>query len=56
MILEQAEKQGMQANAPSRKHQYKQRWHDKHLYKIRHLVENAFLDLKRWRGTITPYG
>ena len=29
--------------------------HDKHLYKLRHLVENAFLHLKRWRGIATRY-
>ena len=26
-----------------------------HLYKLRHLVENAFLHLKRWRGIATRY-
>ena len=25
------------------------------LYKVRHLVENAFLHLKRWRGIATRY-
>ena len=25
------------------------------LYKVRHLVENAFLHLKRWRGVATRY-
>ena len=25
------------------------------LYKLRHLVENAFLDLKQWRGVATRY-
>ncbi|MFH1914049.1 MAG: IS5/IS1182 family transposase, partial [Pseudomonadota bacterium] len=29
--------------------------YDKYLYKIRHLVENAFLHLKRWRGIATRY-
>ncbi|MSS27963.1 transposase, partial [Desulfovibrio sp. PG-178-WT-4] len=32
-----------------------QREYDKGLYKIRHLVENAFLHLKRWRGIATRY-
>ena len=27
--------------------------YDKHIYKLRHLVENAFLPLKRWRGIAT---
>ncbi len=29
--------------------------YDKDLYKLRHLVENAFLHLKRWRGIATRY-
>ncbi|ETZ06946.1 transposase [Holospora obtusa F1] len=29
--------------------------YDKDLYKLRHLVENAFLHLKRWRGTASRY-
>lgn len=40
---------------PSKKSRVKQRVHDKDLYKLRHLVENAFLHLKRWRGIATIY-
>ena len=29
--------------------------YDKYLYKLRHLVENCFLTLKRWRGIATRY-
>ena len=29
--------------------------YDKEIYKLRHLVENAFLHLKRWRGIATRY-
>ncbi len=29
--------------------------YDNYLYKIRHLVENAFLKLKQWRGIATRY-
>ena len=32
-----------------------QRDYDHYLYKLRHLVENAFLHLKRWRGIATRY-
>jgi transposase len=32
-----------------------QRDYDKYLYKLRHLVENCFLVLKRWRGIATRY-
>ncbi len=28
---------------------------DQDLYKLRHLVENAFLHLKQWRGVATRY-
>ena len=31
------------------------RAYDKEKYKLRHLVENAFLKLKRWRGIATRY-
>jgi len=33
----------------------RQRSYDKELYKLRHLVENAFLHLKQWRGIATKY-
>ena len=32
-----------------------QRDYDKYLYRMRHLVEVAFLKLKRWRGIATRY-
>lgn len=54
-IVEQARDQGMQAQIPPRKNRKEQRQYDKDLYKLRHLVENAFLHLKRWRGVATRY-
>jgi len=54
-ILEQAAKQGMKPVIPPRKHRKVQREYDRYLYKLRHLVENAFLHLKRWRGIATRY-
>jgi transposase len=54
-IVEQAEKQGMKAIIPPRKNRKILREYDKDLYKLRHLVENAFLHLKRWRGIATRY-
>ena len=45
----------MEAVIPPRKNRKDQRAYDKHLYKLRHLVENAFLHLKRWRGIATRY-
>ncbi|MCQ6284541.1 transposase [Bacillus cereus] len=50
-----AKKQGMNPVIPPRKNRNEQREYDKHLYKLRHLVENAFLKLKRFRGIATRY-
>lgn len=55
VIVEQAIKQGMKAQIPPRKNRKEQRDYDKELYKLRHLVENAFLHLKRWRAIATRY-
>ena len=54
-IVEQANRQGMEAVIPPRKNRKLLREYDKELYKLRHLVENAFLHLKRWRGIATRY-
>ena len=54
-IVEQAEKQGMQPTMPPRKHRKIQREYDTALYRRRHLIENAFLHIKRWRGIATRY-
>jgi transposase len=54
-ILEQAETQGMETVIPAKKNRVIQREHDEELYKLRHLIENAFLHLKRWRGIATRY-
>jgi transposase len=54
-ILAKAEQQGMVAVIPPKKNRKIQRAYDKDLYTLRHLVENAFLHLKRWRGIATRY-
>ena len=54
-IVEQAIQQGMQPQIPPRKNRKQPRSYDKALYRHRHLVENAFLLLKRWRGIATRY-
>jgi transposase len=54
-ILEQAAKQGMKSVMPPKKNRKIQRDYDRYLYKLRHLVENAFLHLKRRRGIATRY-
>jgi transposase len=54
-ITEQAKKQGMEPVIPPRKNRKVLREYDACLYRLRHLVENAFLHLKRWRGIATGY-
>ncbi len=54
-VVEQAEKQGMAAQIPGRKNRKVKREYDRERYRLRHLVENAFLHLKRWHGIATRY-
>ena len=54
-IINTAITQGMKVVIPPKKNRKDQRVYDKELYKRRHLVENAFLHLKRWRGIATRY-
>ena len=54
-LLEQAQAQGMDTVIPPKRNRTVQRPYDKSLYQVRHLVENAFLHLKRWRGIATRY-
>ena len=54
-IVGLARRAGMQPVIPVKTNRKQGREHDKHLYRLRHLVENAFLQLKRWRGIATRY-
>jgi len=54
-IVNKAISQNMNVVIPPKKNRKNQRNYDKALYKLRHLVENAFLYLKRWRGIATRY-
>ena len=54
-IIRLALDQNMNPVIPPRKNRKHQRAYDKGLYKLRHLVDNAFLHLKRWRGIATRY-
>jgi len=54
-ILDQAKSQNMEVIIPPKKNRKKQRHYDKEIYTLRHLVETAFLHLKRWRGITTRY-
>ena len=54
-ILEQARARGMSPVIPPKRNRKEQRDYDRELYKARHLIENAFLHLKQWRGIATRY-
>jgi len=54
-IIIQAKNQGINPVIPPKSNRKNQREFDKALYKLRHLVENTFLHLKRWRGIATRY-
>jgi transposase len=54
-IVAAAIRSGMQVCIPPKRNRKVQREYDVYLYKLRHLVENAFLLLKRWRGIATRY-
>jgi transposase len=54
-ILELAQARGMNVVIPSKKNRTVQSPYDEDLYTARHLGENVFLLLKRWRGIATRY-
>ena len=45
----------MEVVIPPKRHRVEKREYDKDMYKLRYLIENAFLHLKRWRGIATRY-
>ena len=46
---------GINPVIPPRSNRREPRAYDVDLYKLRHLVENAFLDFKQWQGVATRY-
>jgi transposase len=54
-IVEMAREAGMEPVIPPRYNRREQRRYDEYLYRLRHLVENAFAEMKRWRGIATRY-
>ena len=54
-IVEGVQNAGMEPVIPPRVHRKVARHYDKYLYKLRHLVENAILHMKEWRGIATRY-
>ena len=54
-IVEAALAAGMTPVIPPKSNRKVKRHCDEYIYKLRHLVENAFLHLKQWRGIATRY-
>ena len=54
-IVQAAIWNGMEPVIPPRKNRKNPRDFDRDIYRLRHLVENAFLKLKQWRGIATRY-
>ena len=54
-IIASASKVGMQVVIPPKRNRIEKREYDEYIYKLRHLVENTLLYLKRWRGIATRY-
>lgn len=46
---------GMNVLIPAKRNRKQQREYGRCLYQLRHLVKNAFLHLKQWRGIATRY-
>ena len=54
-IIAAASELGMNPVIPPKSNRREKREYDRALYKLRHLVENGFLDFKQWRGVATRY-
>ena len=54
-IVGKAVENGIEVVIPPKKNRKDQRYYDTEVYKYRHLVENIFATLKRWRGIATRY-
>jgi len=54
-IVELAKTVGMAPVIPPKANRKEQRRYDEYIYRLRHLVENAFAEMKRWRGIATRY-
>jgi transposase len=54
-LIKYCNENGIEAVIPPKKNRIVQREYDEYMYKLCHLVENAFLKLKQWRGIATRY-
>ena len=53
-IIPEARKLGMDPVTPPKRNRKEKRDYDQALYRLRHLVENGFLEFKQWRGRGDP--
>ena len=54
-IETEAKERGMAVVIPPKSNRTSPRQYERYLYKLRHLVENAFMKLKGWRSIATRY-
>ena len=54
-IIATAREMGMDPVIPPKRNRRELRDYDQALYRLRHLVENGFLEFKQWRGVATRY-
>ena len=54
-VMRTVEEAGMEIVIPPKRNRKERRYYDENKYEIRHIVENTFLELKRWRGIATRY-
>ena len=54
-IIAAATDMGMEPVIPPKSNRKEKREYDRALYKLRHLVENGFLEFKQWRGIAARY-
>ena len=54
-IIATVREMGIEPVIPPKSNRREKRDYDRALYKLRHLVENGFLEFKQWRGVATRY-
>ena len=54
-IVSEAIAHGIEPVISPRSHRKVPRYYDQDLYRLRHMVENAFLNFKQWRAVATCY-
>ncbi len=54
-VVHEAQRRGIKPIIPTKSNRKIQRDDDRYVYQMRHVVENALLHLKLWRGIATRY-